>query len=368
MAAPGRDRPGADRKGRARAVPDRRSEKRVTIYDIAAALDISTATVNRALTGKPRVKEETRQLVLKTAAEMGFKPNSLARSLARRRLRFAVVGFTSFPEFHDAFLRGALFAGEELADFNTAVDCFEYDRGASDTPEALEFLEDTLHHIGDEGYDGALVLGRPTQGFEYMRQKGVYVATAVTDVGEDLRRFHMCYRARVAGRIAAELIYRMLPDRRRPVVTASGFEGLNVHADTEAGFREQLAQMPLNLARVCYNHDNESRAYDATMQILREYPRLGAIYVNSFNYRGVIAAVRECDRIGDVLLITSDVSDELKRLIEEGVIVASIFQNQYEQGRMGLHKLYDALANGEDVSGTIAIDPQIVMRSNLTIF
>ena len=70
-------------------------EKRVTIYDIAARLGISTATVNRALTGKPRVKEETRELVLKTAAEMGFKPNTLARSLARRRLPSFL---STFPE------------------------------------------------------------------------------------------------------------------------------------------------------------------------------------------------------------------------------------------------------------------------------
>ena len=61
-------------------------EKRTTIYDIAARLGISTATVNRALTGKPRVKDETRKLVLQTAEEMGFRPNSLARSLARGRV------------------------------------------------------------------------------------------------------------------------------------------------------------------------------------------------------------------------------------------------------------------------------------------
>ena len=82
-------------------------EKRTTIYDIARRLGISTATVNRALTGKPRVKEETRRLVIETAAEMGFKPNVLARSLARRQFRLAVIGFTSFPEFHNLFLRGA---------------------------------------------------------------------------------------------------------------------------------------------------------------------------------------------------------------------------------------------------------------------
>ena len=122
-------------------------DKRVTIYDIAARLGISTATVNRALTGKPRVKEQTRELVLKTAAEMGFKPNTLARSLARRRLKLAVLGFTSFPEFHGQFLKGARDAGAELEDFNTQVDYFSYDDGATNTPESDAFLEQTLRRI-----------------------------------------------------------------------------------------------------------------------------------------------------------------------------------------------------------------------------
>ena len=43
-------------------------EKRTTIYDIARELGISTATVNRALNGKPRVKEETRAQVLEALA------------------------------------------------------------------------------------------------------------------------------------------------------------------------------------------------------------------------------------------------------------------------------------------------------------
>ncbi len=344
-------------------------EKRTTIYDIAARLGISTATVNRALTGKPRVKEETRQLVLKTAAEMGFKPNSLARSLARRRMRFAAVGFTSFPEFHNAFLRGVQDAGRELADFNISVDCFNFDRGPSDTPAALDYLNGTLSRIADEGYDGVLVLGRMAEAFETLRKRDVCVATVVNDIEDRaLRRFTVCYKARVAGRMAAELIYRMMPDRRRPVAIASGYAGMVVHQETEQGFRDQLEHTPLNLAAVVYNHDNAARAYESTMRLLREAPDLGAIYVNSFNCTGVIRAVRECGRAGEVLIVTSDISGDIKRLIEEGTVVASIFQNQYEQGRLGLHKMYELLANDAEVEETIAIDPQIVMYSNITLF
>ncbi len=214
-------------------------EKRTTIYDIAKRLGISTATVNRALTGKPRVKEETRRLVVETAAEMGFKPNLLARSLARRPLKLAVMAFTSFPEFHDPFLQGARSAAESLVDYNVHVDCFGYDEGASNTPEADQFLEDSLKKIALDGYDGALVLARNAQAFHDLKERGIYVATAVNDIEEELRGFHICYNGFIAGRMAAELVFRWMPDKGRPVAVASGWKGMGIHEKTAQGFLSQ---------------------------------------------------------------------------------------------------------------------------------
>lgn len=47
----------------------------VTIYDIAKKLKISTSTVSRALNNNSRISEKTRNKVLSTAKEMGYKPN-----------------------------------------------------------------------------------------------------------------------------------------------------------------------------------------------------------------------------------------------------------------------------------------------------
>ena len=343
-------------------------EKRTTIYDIAKVLGISTATVNRALTGKPRVKEETRKLVIETAAKMGFKPNALARSLARRPLRLAVIGFTSFPEFHDPFLKGTKDASEELADYNIKVDFFRYDNGATNTPESDRFLEETLRQIADARYDGVLALARHTDTFQMLRDRGIYVATAVNDIDTRMRDFHICYNSFVAGRIAAELIYRWMPDRSRPVAVASGFRGLGIHDRMVGGFQEQLQHTPLNLCAVLYNMENEDIAFESTRRLLDNFPDLGAIYINSFNYRGVILAVQERGRAGDILLITSDICGEMRQLIGDGVVSASIFQNQYEQGRRGLHLMCQALDTAEPVEDTISIDPQIILSSNLSLF
>ena len=57
--------------------------KKTTIYDIAKALDITAATVSRALNGNPRISKSTRDLVLKTAEKMNYEQNKLALALKK---------------------------------------------------------------------------------------------------------------------------------------------------------------------------------------------------------------------------------------------------------------------------------------------
>ncbi|MGQ7947015.1 LacI family DNA-binding transcriptional regulator [Flavobacterium sp. WC2509] len=56
-------------------------DQKTTIYDIAKALDITAATVSRALNNNPKISEVTRKLVLETATKMNYKQNRLAQSL-----------------------------------------------------------------------------------------------------------------------------------------------------------------------------------------------------------------------------------------------------------------------------------------------
>ncbi|NLP58696.1 LacI family DNA-binding transcriptional regulator [Lutibacter sp. B1] len=55
--------------------------EKVTIYDIAKKLNITAATVSRALNNNPKIKASTRELVIETAAKMNYKPNKLALAL-----------------------------------------------------------------------------------------------------------------------------------------------------------------------------------------------------------------------------------------------------------------------------------------------
>ncbi len=58
---------------------------KVTIKDIAKVANVSYATVSRALSGSPEIGEATRERILKLCDEMNYIPNSVARSMVKRR-------------------------------------------------------------------------------------------------------------------------------------------------------------------------------------------------------------------------------------------------------------------------------------------
>ncbi len=81
-----------------------------TIKDIARQLGISHATVSRALSDHPLVKDETRELVRRTAEALGYVPNSGAR-LMRHGLSH-VVGLI-VPDVQNEFYSAAASAMAE---------------------------------------------------------------------------------------------------------------------------------------------------------------------------------------------------------------------------------------------------------------
>lgn len=67
-----------------------------TIKDVAKKCGVSVTAVSYALNGKGEVKEETKNKILKTAEEMGYVPNSFARSLKNHKTMRVGIFVTDF--------------------------------------------------------------------------------------------------------------------------------------------------------------------------------------------------------------------------------------------------------------------------------
>lgn len=59
------------------------NEKKITISDVADALGVSKTTVSRAISGKGRIGNETKERVLAYIQEHHYKPNVMAKGLAQ---------------------------------------------------------------------------------------------------------------------------------------------------------------------------------------------------------------------------------------------------------------------------------------------
>ncbi len=72
---------------------------RPNIRDVAALAGVSHQTVSRVINGDERVTEETRQKVEAAILQLGYRPSSLARSMAYGRtftLAFVALNFTDY--------------------------------------------------------------------------------------------------------------------------------------------------------------------------------------------------------------------------------------------------------------------------------
>jgi len=80
--------------------------------DVADLAGVATMTVSRVINDHPHVKEETRRRVYEAIAKLGYRPNTVARSLREQRTR--QIGII-VPNIHDPFFAICAQAASEVA-------------------------------------------------------------------------------------------------------------------------------------------------------------------------------------------------------------------------------------------------------------
>ncbi len=122
-----------------------------SMKDIANHCNVSIATVSKALNGHTDVSQDTKDLILKKAKELGYHPNSLARALKTRRTYNIGVLFT------DESLNGLThdYFAHVLDSFKTTAEKNGYDITFinRNTKKSMSYLEHSLYR----GFDGIVI-------------------------------------------------------------------------------------------------------------------------------------------------------------------------------------------------------------------
>jgi LacI family transcriptional regulator len=134
----------------------------ITIKDIAKALGLSTSTVSRALRDSYEISAETKQMVLKCAEELNYRPNPIAQSLKEKKTQsIGVVVCEIANSFFSQVING--------------IESIAYDRGynviISQTHESYEREISDLRFLASRSVDGLLIsVSTETQDIGHLKQ------------------------------------------------------------------------------------------------------------------------------------------------------------------------------------------------------
>lgn len=165
-----------------------------------------------------------------------------------------------------------------------------------------------------------------------------------TDAPGSTRSSVVCVHPELAGRLAGELMGRLLPPKSK-VGIVTGMLQTDIHSATVRGFSELLPRTcpGAEVTEVLEGHEDEEETFAKCMTLLGKSPKLAGIYVNTVNCLPVCRALRSTGRSGKVKLITTDLFREMVPYFEEGTIVASIHQRPYFQGQAAVRLVMDHL-------------------------
>ncbi len=345
----------------------RRQKTRARIIDIALEAGVSTATVDRVLNTRHGVRPVTIERVWAAAARLDASPTAAPRRpRGRGELRFDfVLPAGAGPSIDDNLHQAVERAGRRLA-VATRFHHFERSRPAT--------LAEAISRCGQDSTSGVAVLALEhplvREAVEQLAQKGVPVVALLSDLSSSRRVGYAGIDNRAAGRTAGYLLGRflggrVLGGRAGKVAILAGNPLYRSHEEREMGFRSVLRAdfRALEVLDPVVGHDAPDANRRHILALLARHDDLIGIYSIGSGNRGVVQALQERGKAGDVTFIAHNLTALSRRYLLEGVADAIIHQ---DMARIAERALSMLLAHhGPPAAETGLLPVEIVVRENI---
>ena len=293
---------------------------RPTIKDVARAAGLSTATIDRALNGRARVREETLRRIAAAAREVGYH----ARGVIDHRLDATVpelrVGVLLLKEkqpFYQAFRAELERAVLGRPDIRGRLDLRF---ATSQSPAEFSALLTELGQRADVVAGVAINHQALDEAVADLRERGVPVFSLLNDFAQGIRRSYIGLNNMKMGRQAAWMLTRLaVPGQMAIFVGGNRWHG---HDLREVGFRAFVREEApgVEVLETLVNLETRQLTYEATLSLIERHPDLRGIYVAGGGMEGAIAALREVRPPGKVKLVVNEVTPDSRAALLDGYV------------------------------------------------
>jgi len=343
------------------------SQPRITIKKLAGEIGFSVCTINKAMNNKPRISPATRALVLTSAARLGYRPNALARALARPVLSIGFVYPDVWPSHIGLLIRGARESLERLDDHRIRSLLRPLPLHADRTFLAA-IRELVVHKVS--GLILCLPTGNPkclAEAWRILAEAEIPFILLGSDIPDGRQLCSVWHDCRRCGRMAAEALDWMTP-AGSSVAVFIGRKGTMDHDLKIEGFQQGLHQSRIKLAGIGETYDEPAKGWPVARKLFEQHPDITGIYIGTENASGICRYLKKTGLAGKVKVVATGVSDDVVRGLQRGVVHCSINQNQPLQGRTAAGILHDYLESGrKPESPEILITPELILQSTVDV-
>jgi ribose transport system substrate-binding protein len=168
-----------------------------------------------------------------------------------------------------------------------------------------------------------------------------------------------------AGKKAAQILAVATNNKSKMIIIHHKIDA-NTETEREQGISQALHAYPnMTSLGTYYSEGLEERAYEMTKELLDKYVDInGVIGLNEQATLGAAKAIKEKNKVGQVKLIGFDASIYEIKLLEEGVLDATIVQKPFNMGYLGV-KTAIQLIKQEHTEPRLDIASIIVTKDNM---
>lgn len=285
--------------------------RRTTIEDVARAAGVSSATVDRVLNAREKVREDTARRVYEAARLVGYHATPLIGQRVHTelpRLRLGVVLHKEKQAFYQTFKAEIERAVAQATGMRASV-IVEY--ASSQTPADFAAIMDGLAPRVDAVAATAVTHPDVTEAVIRLNARGIPCFALLNDFAQGVRQNYLGLNNMKIGRIAAHLIAISSHQAGKIAVFVGGYRW-HGHELRETGFRSYFREYApqFTVLDTLVNLETRQLTYEATLDLLHRHPDLRGIYCAGGGMEGAIAALREVRQPGEVALVVNELTPE----------------------------------------------------------
>jgi len=330
--------------------------KEVTIYDIAKKLNISAATVSRALHDDHKVKKSTKKKILIAADEMGYRTNPFASNL--RKKRGNIIGVI-VPRLNSNFM------SEVIAGIEKVINDANYNLFISQSLETMTKEVSNAKAMFNNRVDGLLVsLAYDTNNIEHFEafiNKGIPVI--FFDRVQEHEQFPSIFIDNFKA--AYELTTHLIEQGCKRILHIGGNQLRNVYKDRFDGYKRALQDnnLPWDNELLIINDLSAEAGLETGATIMQMKTKPDAIF--SANDQCAVSCMQFLTdagiRVPQDIAIAGFNNDPMSRVILPNL--TTVEYKGYEMGEAAAKLLIGYLTNNDNLQLTHSV----ILRSKLII-